>query len=101
MDSVLITGLLNGGVAGIVVLLFVLGLIFPKSVVADLREERDALKTAVANERDRAESAVAAAQASRDLMAALQAGITMARQDMRGINEAAGRGAPPSGGSPP
>lgn len=92
MDSVLITGLLNGGVAGVVVLLFVFGLIFPKSVVTDLREERDALKTAVANERDRADAAVAAAQASRDLMAALQVGVNMGREGTRAL---------PPGGNPP
>ena len=82
MDSTLITGLLNGGIAGIFALLFILGIIFPKSVVEDLKEERDALKVEVEAQRERADTAVAAAQATRDLMAALQAGVSIGRKKL-------------------
>lgn len=79
-DSALISVLSSAGVAGIFCILFVLGFIYPKSVVDDLREERDALREAVRAERDRADSAVAAAQASRDVLSALQAGVALGHQ---------------------
>ena len=80
MDVTVVSALSNVGVAGIFLVLFLLGHVVPKSVVDDLRAERDALKSQVAAERDRAEVAVAAAQASRDLMAALHAGAALARR---------------------
>lgn len=76
-DSALVTILTNAGVAGVFVVLFLLGMIYPKTVVDDLRAERDSLRQAVASERDRADTAVAAAQASRDVFAALRAGAEM------------------------
>lgn len=79
-DSALITVLSSAGVAGIFCILFVLGFIYPKGVVDDLRDERDALREAVRAERDRADSAVAAAQASRDVLSALQAGVALGHQ---------------------
>ena len=67
----------NGGVAGIVLILFMLGHIYPRSVVDDLKAERDALRQAVLSERDRADAAVSATQATRDVFSALQAGMEM------------------------
>jgi hypothetical protein len=57
--------------------LFICGLIFPKSVVDDLKAERDYERQRGDNERDRADAAVAAAQATRDVLSALQAGVTL------------------------
>jgi len=80
-DSALVNVLANGGVAGIVIVLILVGLLVPKWVHDDLKAERDALKQALAEERDRADAAVAAAQASRDLIAALQTGMQMAARE--------------------
>jgi hypothetical protein len=78
-DTTLVTVLANAGVAGVVLVLFLMGVIYPKIVVEDLRAERDALRQAVMAERDRADAAVSAAQATRDVFAALRAGM-----DLRG-----------------
>jgi hypothetical protein len=67
-------------VAGVFCILFVCGLLYPKSVVDDLRAERDAYRAAVSAERDRADAAVAAAQATRDVLGAIQAGVTLGHQ---------------------
>ena len=83
LDSTLATGLLNAGIAGLMALLFILGFIYPRSVVNDLKEERDALKEALASERTRADAAVAAAAASRDIMVALQAGAAIGQHSVR------------------
>lgn len=80
-DSALLSVLTGSGVAGVFCILFVLGLIFPKSVVDDLKEENRELKDDRDAQRDRADTAIATAQASRDVLAALQAGIRMARDD--------------------
>lgn len=74
MDSQLIAILVNAGVAGVIVVLFVCGYIVPKSVVTDLKAELGELKQALAAERDRADAAVAAAGATRDVLAAIQLG---------------------------
>ena len=79
-DTALLTVLTNAGVAGVFVVLFLIGLIFPKMVVDDLRAERDALRQVVQAERERADAAVAAAQAARDVFTALQAGAAMSRK---------------------
>lgn len=81
MDSTLITLLTGSGVCGVFCVLFICGLIFPKSVVDDLREENRELKDDRDAQRDRADTAIATAQASRDVLTALQAGIRMARDD--------------------
>jgi hypothetical protein len=80
VDSALISALSSAGVAGVFCILFVFGLIFPKSVVTDLKEENAALRQDNEAQRDRADTAIAAAQASKDIMSALQAGILLARQ---------------------
>lgn len=74
MDSTLITILTGSGVCGVFCLLFIFGVIFPRGVVDDLREENKELKSAVEAERDRANAAVTAATATRDILAAIQYG---------------------------
>lgn len=74
MDNSLILILVNAGVAGVIVVLFATGLIFPRSVVTDLKAEIAELKEDRDAQRDRADSAVAAASATRDIMAAIQLG---------------------------
>jgi hypothetical protein len=74
VDSALLSALSSAGVAGIFCVLFVTGLVLPKSVADDLREENRELKEALASERDRADAAVAAASATRDILAAIQIG---------------------------
>jgi hypothetical protein len=88
-DSAFITVLTSAGVAGVFCILFVLGLIYPKSVVDDLRDERDALRQVVQSERERADSAVAAAQATHDVLAALQAGVALGHQRQQELRSAA------------
>ena len=73
-DSALLSVLSSAGVAGVFCVLFVIGAIFPRSVVTDLREENTELKQALEAERDRANTAVAAASATRDILAAIQLG---------------------------
>ena len=55
-------------------MLFIIGAIFPRSVVADQKAEITELKEALEAERDRANTAVAAASATRDILAAIQIG---------------------------
>lgn len=88
-DSALITVITGTGVTGVFCVLFLLGLIYPKHVVDDLRAERDALHLAVQAERERADASVAAAQASANVFSALRAGIAL------------GSGTQPASGSPP
>ena len=71
LDSALITVLTGAGACGVFCVLFIIGAIFPRPVVADLKAEIAELKGAVAAERQRADVAVAAATATRDVMAAL------------------------------
>lgn len=76
-DAALITTLTGAGVAGVFCILFVLGFVFPRQVVGDLKAEIAELKEALASERDRANTAVAAATATRDIMAAIQLGKSL------------------------
>lgn len=73
MDSALITVLTGAGACGVFCVLFIIGAIFPRPVVTDLKAEIAELKAAVAAERQRGDVAVAAASATRDVMAALHA----------------------------
>ena len=70
----LVNILTGAGVAGVFCVLFILGLIFPRSVVTDQKAEIAELKQALEAERDRADAAVAAASATRDILAAIQYG---------------------------
>jgi hypothetical protein len=76
-DSTLVTILTSAGVAGVFCVLFIAGLISPKSVVTDLKAEIAELKEALKAERDRANASVAAASATRDVLAAIQVGQQM------------------------
>ena len=77
MDSGLVTILTGAGVAGVFCVLFVLGAIFPRPVVSDLKAEIAELKQALEAERDRANTAVAATSTTRDILAAIQLGQHM------------------------
>ena len=72
MDSTLVSVLINAGVAGVVVVMFILGLIVPKAILTDRKEEIRELKAALAAERQRADAAVAAAATTRDILLALR-----------------------------
>lgn len=77
MDSALLTVLTGAGACGVFCVLFVVGLIFPRGVVADKDREIAELKEALEAERDRANTAVAAASATRDILAAIQLGKSL------------------------
>jgi hypothetical protein len=74
VDSSLASILTGAGACGVFCLLFIFGVIFPRTVVDDLKEENKELKEALEAERDRANTAVAAASATRDILAAIQVG---------------------------
>ena len=73
-DSALLSILSSAGVAGVFCVLFICGLIVPKFVVDDMRAEITELKAALEAERERASASVAAASATRDVLAAIQLG---------------------------
>lgn len=77
-DSALLSILASAGVAGVFCVLFVCGLIFPKFIVDDLKAEIGELKEALEAERDRANASVAGASATRDILAAIQLGRSIA-----------------------
>ena len=74
LDSTLVSILTGAGACGIFCVLFITGLIYPKSVVADKDKRIAELEATVAAERQRGDAAVAAATASRDVLVAFQAG---------------------------
>lgn len=78
-EAALLSILTGSGVAGVFCVLFVLGWIYPRSVVDDLKAERNELAKRIEAERDRSDAAVAAAQTTRDVLQALQSGISMGR----------------------
>jgi hypothetical protein len=73
-DSALLSILSSAGVAGVFCVLFIAGLVYPRAVIADKNAEIAELKAALEAERDRASTAVAAASATRDILAAIQLG---------------------------
>lgn len=76
MDSSVLSALLTGsGVAGAFCVLFIIGQVLPKGVVADLKAEMAELKAAQEKERDRADMATAALISSRDVISSLQIGL--------------------------
>lgn len=81
MDSTLWNVLTGAGVAGVVCILLILGILVPKGVVDDLKEELREVKADRDAERDRAGAAVAAAEATRSLMAAIRYGRELAAHD--------------------
>lgn len=78
-DSALLNILAGAGVAGVFCVLFICGLIYPRSVVADKDRRIAELEQALEAERDAARVAVAAAAATRDVMTALQLGQQIGR----------------------
>lgn len=74
MDTSLATILTGAGACGVFCILFVIGIIFPRQVVSDLKAEIAELKAENASLRDRADTAVSAASATRDILAAIQLG---------------------------
>lgn len=75
MDTSLIVPLITGsGVAGVFCVLFVLGLVVPRQVVTDLKAELAEVKKDRDAQRERADVAVAAASATKDILAAIQLG---------------------------
>jgi hypothetical protein len=75
LDSTLITPIVTGGgVAGVFCILFVLGAIFPRAVVTDLKAEIAELKAALAAERETSKASITAASATKDILAAIQLG---------------------------
>jgi hypothetical protein len=81
VDSALVTILANGGAFGVVLVLIILGLLVPRWVVTDLKEENSELKATVQSERARADAATTAAQGSRDVIAALQSGLQIGMRE--------------------
>lgn len=74
MDSSLASILAGAGVAGVFCILFVLGWVYPRSVVTDLKAELAELKADRDAQRERADAASAATSATRDILAAIQLG---------------------------
>ncbi len=70
--SALIPYLANFGAVGVVLILILLGLLVPKPMYQDKKEEVAELKKALDAERSRADAAVAAASATRDLLLSLR-----------------------------
>jgi Na+-transporting methylmalonyl-CoA/oxaloacetate decarboxylase gamma subunit len=73
-DSALLSILTSAGVAGVFCVLFIIGAIVPRFVVNDLKAELAEKAATIEAERDRANAAVAAASATRDILAAIQLG---------------------------
>jgi len=74
VDSTLVGILTGSGACGVFCVLFILGLIYPRSVITDKNAEIAELKGALQAERDRAATAVTAASATRDILSAIQLG---------------------------
>lgn len=68
----LVPYLANFGAIGVVLILILAGLLVPKPMYADKKEEVAELKKALDAERARADAAVAAAAATRDLLLSLR-----------------------------
>lgn len=71
MDSALIAVLTNGGVAGVVVILMILGWLVPKWVYANLEKENKHLREALDLERQRNKEAVSQVGVTNQLISAL------------------------------
>ena len=73
-DATLLSILTGTGVAGVFCVLFIIGWVYPKPVVTDLKAEITELKEAVRAANDRANTAVAAQATVKDILAALAFG---------------------------
>jgi hypothetical protein len=74
VDTTLLPLVTGAGVAGVFCILFILGYIFPRAVVEDLKKEKAELQDALDAERASSKAAIAAAQTTRDIIAAFHAG---------------------------
>jgi hypothetical protein len=83
-DSTLVSILTGAGACGVFCVLFIVGLIYPRPVVTDKDREIAELKEALEAERNRANTAVAAASATRDILAAIQVGKAIGAGPERG-----------------
>lgn len=83
-DTALLSVLTSAGVAGVFCVLFVCGLIAPRFVIEDLKAEVTELKAALEAERERASASVAAASATRDVLAAIQLGRSIGTKAAEG-----------------
>lgn len=72
MSDALVNILIDGGVCGVFCILLITGMIVPKFVLDDKISENRELKDAVAAERTRADTAVAAASATREIITAIR-----------------------------
>lgn len=71
MDTAVIDVLINAGVAGVIVFLFVIGVIPSPGQVRDLKEEVRRLREALSLERARADTAVQATNTTNQILGAL------------------------------
>ena len=71
MDSTIVTVLANAGVAGIVVILMILGFLIPKPTYTRLEAENKSLRDALQLERRRADEASEAGRVTNQLIAAV------------------------------
>jgi len=78
-DSTLLSILTGAGVAGVFCVLFICGIVFPRSVVDDLKAENRELKEALDAERAAGKASLAAAQATKDILAAIQVGKSLSQ----------------------
>lgn len=94
MDSTLILPLITGsGVAGVFCVLFILGLVYPRSVVSDKDRQIAEITADRDAQRLRADTAVAGNTAMRDIVAALREGLEMGSA-RRAHDEAGDHGRP-------
>ena len=71
MDSTLVTVLINAGVAGVVVILLILGFLVPKWAYSRLEQENKSLREALELERQRAGEAASTQTVTNQLIGAL------------------------------
>lgn len=71
MDSATLTVLINAGVAGVFVLLYILGVIPAPGQLKDVKEENRRLREALALERARGDTAVQATNTTNQILGAL------------------------------
>lgn len=71
VDTATITVLINAGVAGVILLLYILGVIPSPGQIKDLKEENKRLREALALERARGDTAVQATNTTNQILGAL------------------------------
>lgn len=71
MDSATLTVLINAGVAGVIVLLYIIGVIPSPGQLKDLKEENRRLRDALALERARGDTAVQGVNTTNQILGAL------------------------------